>query len=163
MPSPKRSRNPRKTVLEAIAFCAPTTLAMALQTLEDFPSSISPLIVPCWDWKRGNVATPPRMTIRPARTNHPVGLFFGSSYRRECRNHRCVNPYHFTRRPRPPSIPKTTMLIDCEGDLAARNPPSLIKALQWDDYPPALVVQAYRNLREDGVLGSICPALRHPL
>jgi hypothetical protein len=154
MSKPKPNPNPRKTVLDHIARSCPTTLAIARQILDEFPSR-HPAVEPCWPYlTKGLKSARPFMQIRPHSPGHPIRYFFETSYRRICQHHRCVNPHHFMRVPRAATVQPHPLIWDAMDAMEADPPISLDAALAAfrDDYGAPSVVNAYRNLREDRLL-----------
>lgn len=142
----KRIHQAAADVRDRIASCAPYP-DRARAALDTYPVSMDTVIIPCWLWH--NML--PQMTVRPLGTAHPVNHFFAPlGRRRVCADRRCVNPYHFARAPRPPSTPKSPMLLQCEEEV--RTAPSLRHALEFTTFPRAITVMAYRNLYEDRLL-----------
>lgn len=137
-------QTPAERVRDRIASCAPYP-GRARAALDTYPVSMDAVIIPCWLWHNMS----PQMTVRPLGSNHPVSHFMGHR-RRACADRRCVNPYHFARAPRPPSTPKSPMLLQCEEEVLAAS--SLRHALEFSPFPPAVTVMAYRNLYEDRLL-----------
>jgi len=131
-------------ICDRIASCAPDR-ARAQAALKTYPVSNDAVIVPCWLWS----SMKPQITVSPLGTNHPVSHFMGGR-RRICADRRCVNPYHFARVPRPPTTSRSPMVFQCEGEVAAHT--TLRGALETKCFPPPVIVMAYRNMFEDGML-----------
>ena len=167
MPKPIRNPDPVATAAEYVIESAPLPSAHARKLFTEFPNSRDPAIIPCWMWKRTrtkdhrpgkNGGGFPHLLIRPDKPAHPLWYAWGrdARVRRICANIGCVNPYHHIRIPRPPSQPKLPTVMHAEGALEELKypPPTPSAAIQAlaEHFDPEVVLQAYRNLKEDKVL-----------
>lgn len=143
----------REILLTTLVSMAPSIPIHATRVLDNFPDP-NPIIEHCWPWTRGGPASLPFMQIRPGAPCHPMTMFFEGGYRRICKNSKCVNPWHFIAKDRPPTHLRVGQVSEAEGDLERIRPCGLEQALRalHGDYTPATIVSAYRNLRQDGFL-----------
>jgi hypothetical protein len=155
MTRPKRPSKLRADLLDKMAKEAPANYHFAFKTLLQFPAR-SPLAAPCWHWQGGTQTSRPFVRSGKGHTAHPMRFFLEDGYRRICGSAKCVNPFHFIAKNRPPTIPRSPSVQMAEAVLEDVRP--IPKTMQQailmldEDHEAADVVCAYRNLRQDGFL-----------